>query len=118
MTKRFVEYYLQNMLTLLVDRETGVEYLKTYYSQLPIMDHEGQLQLTTLPKLPEILEATSKRDYGRDLKERFVFSHEKLSLFKMSYLVLDQQTGIEYFLSGGVITPLLTEHGQLKMKEN
>lgn len=117
MKHRFVEYVLHHFLTLLVDRETGVEYLKTTYSQVPIRNKKKKLVLTELPKLPRELEVATQKDYGRDLKQRFQVSYEKLRIFKTAILITDQKTGIEYFLSGGMISPLLTGKDQLKIKE-
>ncbi|TWS94090.1 MULTISPECIES: hypothetical protein [unclassified Streptococcus] len=118
MTRRFLYYVLKQPLMLLVDCETGVEYLTTLYSQIPVMDKEGGIVLTGLPRLPVSLDKDRKKEYGRELKKRFTFQVENIDFVRRAYLVTDQQTGVEYFFSRGTVTPLLTETAHLKIKEN
>ncbi|TWT09910.1 hypothetical protein [Streptococcus sp. sy004] len=118
MNNRFLYYMLKHPVMLLVDRETGVQYLTTLYNQIPLMDQDGNFVMAGLPKLPLELDKTRQKEYGRDLKQRFTFNVKRAGLFRMVYLMTDQQTGVEYLCSGGMVTPLLTETGYLKIKED
>ncbi|MGT2926845.1 hypothetical protein [Streptococcus cuniculipharyngis] len=106
MTERFVEFRLFSSLSVLVDRQTRVEYFKTACSMVPIRDVGGNFKLSGLPKLGQNLDRATKRSYANQLKERFTKQKQGLGLFSQSYLVVDQLTTLEYYASGYQLAPL------------
>lgn len=106
MTDRFLEFRLFASVSVMVDCKNKVEYLKTACSMVPICDRNGQLILSALPSF-ESLDRETKKIYRQQLKERFVRQKAKTGFISQAYLLIDQESRVEYLYSGYQIVPLI-----------
>lgn len=116
MDHRFVEISLFYPVSLLIDRETGVEYLRTDNAQIPVLTAEGLISQSDLPQINQDLDSLSLREFSKEEKQRFVRTKTKVKSksFIAYHILLDQKTGVEYLLAGDLLSPLLTADGMVK----